>query len=411
LAKHDVKIRLEDRYTAESGQVQMTGVQALARLPLNILRSDRAAGLKTAVFISGYEGSPLGGYDLELQRHAGLLASYDLIFQPGVNEELAATSVQGSQLAAGLADARVEGITGFWYGKSPGLDRASDALRHANLIGTHPKGGAVAFVGDDPAAKSSTVPGASEFLLADLGMPVLYPADPQDVLDLGVHAVAMSRLSGLWVALKIATNVADGSGTVEIGCDRVDPQLPLVMFEGKKFEHHLTARMLQPALSEMERTREGVRMDAARAYALANRLNRSETFGPTASSSGASIGIVAAGKTYLDMRQALRTLGLDEAELSARGVRLLRLAMVHPLIASEIQEFADGLAEIIVVEEKRPFIESAVKEILYGVKNAPKVTGKTGPDGAKLFAAWRYERQSPAVSTSRTSCCTTQRWP
>ncbi len=192
----------------------------------------------------------------------------------------------------------------------------------------------------------------------------------------------MSRLSGLWVALKIATNVADGSGTVEIGCDRVDPRLPVVMFAGRKWEHRVTARMLQPALSEMERTREGVRLAAARAYALANRLNRGETFGSTA-----SIGIVAAGKTYLDMRQALRMLGLDEAELRARGVRLLRLAMVHPLIASEIEEFADGLAEIIVVEEKRAFIESAVKEILYGTKDAPRVTGKTDPEGARLFPA------------------------
>jgi indolepyruvate ferredoxin oxidoreductase len=390
------QVRLEDRYTAESGAVQMTGVQALARLPLNILRSDRARGLNTAVFISGYEGSPLGGYDLELGRHAGLLASYDLVFQPGVNEELAATSVQGTQLAAGMADARVEGVTGFWYGKSPGLDRASDALRHANLMGTHPKGGAVAFVGDDPAAKSSTVPGASEFLLADLGMPVLYPADPQDVLDLGTHAVAMSRLSGLWVALKIATNVADSSGTVEIDAGGVDPQLPRVMFEGKKWEHQPAARMLQPALSEMERTREGIRLDAARAYALANRLNRIQTFGTSsngasasaANRSGASIGIVAAGKTYLDTRQALRTLGLDEAELAARGVRLLRLGMIHPLIAPEIEAFADGLTEIIVVEEKRPFIESAVKEILYGTKNAPAVTGKTDPAGAPLFAAY-----------------------
>jgi indolepyruvate ferredoxin oxidoreductase len=380
LAEHDVKIRLEDRYTADSGHAQMTGVQALARLPMNILRADRTRGLRTAVFISGYEGSPLGGYDLELQRHAKLLAQYDLVFQPGVNEELAATSVQGSQLAAGLADARVEGVTGFWYGKSPGLDRASDALRHANLIGTHPKGGAVAFVGDDPGAKSSTVPGASEFLLADLGMPVLYPADPQDVLDLGTYAVAMSRLSGLWVALKIATAVADGSGTVEIGADRTDPQLPLVMSEGQKWEHRPTARMLQPALSEMERSREGVRLDAARAYALANQLNRTQTFGRSA-----TIGIVAAGRTYLDMRQALRTLGLDEAELRARGVRLLRLAMIYPLIPSEIEEFADGLAEIIVVEEKRPFIESALKTILYGAKNAPRVTGKTDPRGAKLF--------------------------
>ncbi len=376
-----MKIRLEDRYTAESGQVQMTGVQALARLPVNILRLDGAAGLTTAVFISGYEGSPLGGYDLELQRHAELLAGYDLVFQPGVNEELAATSVEGTQLAAGLADARVQGVTGFWYGKSPGLDRASDALRHANLIGTHPKGGAVAFVGDDPAAKSSTVPGASEYLLADLGMPVLYPADPQDVLDLGVHAVAMSRLSGLWVALKIATNVADSSGTVEIGSGHLDPQRPEVMFEGRPWEHRLTARMLQPALSEMERSREGIRKDVVRAYALANRLNRIQTFGPAA-----RVGIVAAGKTYLDVRQALRTLGLDDAELSARGVRLLRLAMVHPLIAAEVEEFADGLTEIIVVEEKRAFIESAVKEILYGRPDAPLVTGKTDPRGAKLFA-------------------------
>jgi indolepyruvate ferredoxin oxidoreductase len=377
-----MKVRLEDRYTAQAGQVQMTGVQALARLPINVLQSDRARGLPTAVFISGYEGSPLGGYDLELQRHATLLASYDLVFVPGVNEELAATSVQGTQLAAGSADARVDGVTGFWYGKSPGLDRASDALRHANLMGTHPKGGAVAFVGDDPSAKSSTVPGASEFLLADLGMPVLYPADPQAVLDLGTHAVAMSRASGLWVALKVVTNVADSSGTVEIGCDRVDPQLPPVMFDGKKWEHHPTARMLQPALSEMERSREGVRLAAARAYALANRLNRIQAFGRTA-----RIGIIAAGKTYLDMRQALCTLGLDEAELRARGVRLLRLAMVYPLIAPEIKEFADGLTEIIVVEEKRAFVESAVKEILYGAKDAPVVTGKTDPDGAKLFAA------------------------
>ena len=373
-----MKIRLEDRYTAESGRVQMTGVQALARLPMNVLRSDRTRGLKTAVFISGYEGSPLGGYDLELARHAKLLAAYDLVFQSAVNEELAATAVQGTQLAASLADARVEGVTGFWYGKSPGLDRATDALRHANLMGTHPKGGAVAFVGDDPGAKSSTVPGASEFLLADLGMPVLYPADPQDVLDLGFHAVMMSRRSGLWVALKIATAVADGSGTVEIG--PVDPQRPLVMVEGEEWEHRPTARMLQPALAGMERSREGVRLATARAYALANRLNRIQTFGGTA-----RIGIVAAGRTYLDMRQALRILGLDEAELRARGVRLLRLAMIHPLIASEIEEFADGLAEIIVVEEKRPFIESALKAILYGVKNPPAISGKTDPEGTTLF--------------------------
>ena len=212
----------------------MTGVQALARLPLNVRRADRARGLDTAAFISGYEGSPLGGYDLELQRNQRVLDECDVVFRPGVNEELAATSVQGTQLAPGLADARVDGVTGYWYGKSPGLDRACDALRHANLMGTHPRGGAVAFVGDDPSAKSSTLPGASEILLSDLGMPILYPADPQDVLDLGTHAVAMSRCCGLWVALKIVTNVADGTGKVQVDHDRVTPVLPDVRWRGER---------------------------------------------------------------------------------------------------------------------------------------------------------------------------------
>jgi len=375
-------IQPKDRYTAPAGEAQMTGVQALVRLPLNVRRADQSRGLNTAAFVSGYEGSPLGGYDLELQRHAPVLDSCDVVFRPAVNEELAATAVQGAQLAANLADARVDGVTGYWYGKSPGLDRACDALRHANLMGTHPRGGAVAFVGDDPSAKSSTVPGASEILLSDLGMPVLYPADPQDVLDLGTHAVAMSRCCGLWVALKIVTNVADGTGSVRVDSDRITPVPPDVRWHGDRFEHQISARMLQPELSDMERTREGIRLDAARAYARANQLNKVEIFGTTQ-----KIGIIAAGKTYLDTRQALRILGLDDAGLDAAGVRLLRLAMIHPLVPAEIAEFADGLDEIIVVEEKRGFVESAVKEILYGTTSAPRVTGKTAPDGSALFAS------------------------
>jgi indolepyruvate ferredoxin oxidoreductase len=370
-------IQPKDRYTAETGEAQMTGVQALARLPLNVRRTDRARGLDTAAFISGYEGSPLGGYDLELQRNQPVLDECDVVFRPGVNEELAATAVQGTQLAPSLADARVDGVTGYWYGKSPGLDRASDALRHANLIGTHPRGGAVALVGDDPSAKSSTLPGASEILLSDLGMPILYPADPQDVLDLGTHAVAMSRCSGLWVALKIVTNVADGTAKVQVDHDRVTPVLPQA-----RFEHQVNTRLLQPHLSEMERTREGIRLDTARAYAQANRLNKVESFAAIP-----KLGLIAAGQTYLDLRQALRILGLDEAGLRAAGVRLLRLAMIHPLIPAEIAGFADGLDEIIVVEEKRGFVESAVRQILYGTPSAPRVTGKTTPEGTALFAA------------------------
>ena len=390
-------IQPKDRFTTEAGEAQMTGVQALVRLPLNVRRADRARGLDTAAFISGYEGSPLGGYDLELQRQGPLLESLDVVFRPGVNEELAATAVQGTQLAANSGDARVGGVTGYWYGKSPGLDRASDALRHANLMGTHPRGGAVAFVGDDPSAKSSTVPGASELLLADLGMPVLFPADPQDVLDLGTHAVAMSRACGLWVALKVVTNVADGTGRVLVDSDRITPVDPQVPWRGKRFEHRITARMLHPDLSDMERSREGIRLAAARAYAQANRLNQIENLGDNP-----EIGIVTAGKTFLDTRQALRALGLDENGHRARGIRLLRLAMIHPLIPAEITEFATGLDEIIVVEEKRGFLESAVKQILYGSPSTPRVTGKALPDGTALFAVdGELDADSVAVGLAR----------
>src|SRR5579872_2298086 len=397
-----------DRFAADTGRFPMSGVQALVRLILDVRRADLAQGLDTAAFVSGYEGSPLAGLDLELQRREQLLAEHDIVFRPAVNEELAATAVQGTQLVAGHEDARVAGITGFWYGKSPGVDRASDALRHANLIGTHPRGGAVAFIGDDPAAKSSTVPGASEYLLADLGMPVLYPADPQDIVDLGRHAVAMSRASGLWVALKIVATVADGLGLVDADPGRMTPAAD----HGQAFAHQPNARMLQPALSEMERSREGIRREVAIAYARANGVNRVENFG-----AAPRTGIVAGGKTYLELRQALAIIGLDETELNARGMRLLHLRMIHPLIPDQIEEFAAGLDEtelvargmrllhlrmihplipdqieefaagldeIIVVEEKRQFVESAVKQILYGRPDAPRVSGR-GHAGEPLF--------------------------
>ncbi|MGW6791575.1 indolepyruvate ferredoxin oxidoreductase family protein [Streptomyces chartreusis] len=371
---------LDDRYRITDGLVHLTGVQALARLPLDARRVDIRAGLRTAAFISGYEGSPLGGYDLELGRHAALLTEHDIVFRPGVNEELAATAVQGAQLAAGLDDRRVDGVTGYWYGKSPGLDRAADALRHNTLMGTTSQGGAIAFVGDDPAAKSSTLPGCSEPLLADLGMPVLYPADPQDVLDLGLHAVALSRVSGLWVGFKIATNVADGTGTAQVHPERIVPVLPDTEIDGRPFVHEVTARMVQPALGRLERSRDGARLELARRYAAANPLNRI-----TAESPNDRIGIVAPGKTYLDLREALRLLGFDDTELARRGVRLLKLGMVHPLEPSIVQRFAEGLTEIVVVEEKRPFVEAALKDLLYGRAGTPAIYGKRGPDGTALL--------------------------
>ena len=218
--------QLSDRYTATSGRVQLTGVQALARLPIDQHRRDLAAGLNVGTFISGYEGSPLAGYDQELGRLKQLLEANDVTFVPGLNEEAAATAVQGSQLACTLPGATRDGVIGIWYGKAPGLDRATDALRHGNLMGSHPKGGALVLVGDDPAAKSSTLPCASDAALADLDIPYLYPADSQDVLDLGRHAIELSRASGLWVGLKIVTAVADGSSTVEPGRGLAGPADP-----------------------------------------------------------------------------------------------------------------------------------------------------------------------------------------
>jgi indolepyruvate ferredoxin oxidoreductase len=374
---------LRDRYTATDGRVQLTGVQALVRLPLDQRRADAAAGLRTGGYVSGYEGSPLAGYDLELLRHRDLLDAHGVVVAPGLNEELALTAVQGTQLApatGALRDDVADGITGYWYGKAPGLDRASDALRHANLSGTTAHGGALAIVGDDPAAKSSSVPCASEAALADMAVPVIYPADVQDVLDLGRHAVHLSRISGCWVGLKMVTAVADGSGTVSVGADRVLPVVPDLEIDGKPFHHEPHAKLLGPRLGPLERDLHRARLVLARRYAAANSLNTIVGRGD------ARIGIVAAGKSWLDLRQALTALGLDDDECVRRGVRLLRVGMPWPLEPGVVDRFADGLDEIVVVEEKRAFLETQIKEWLYGRPGAPAVVGKREDDGAVLFA-------------------------
>ena len=374
---------LDQRYLADAGAVHLTGVHTLVRLALDVRRADTlAGGHRGALYISGYEGSPLGGYDLELAKHTGLLTEHDILFRPAVNEELAATAVQGTQLASTMTDKRVDGVTGFWYGKSPGVDRAADALRHANLCGTHRSGGAVAFVGDDPTAKSSTVPGASELLLADLGIPILYPGNPQEILDFGLHAVAMSRASGLWTALKIVTNVADGSGIVRVDPGRLTRTMPSLEIAGQLFSHTVTAKLAGPTLLELERSRNGPRLELARRYAQLNSLNTI-----SGAVADARIGIIAAGKSYADVCQSLRMLGLDADELVRRGIRLLRLGMIYPLEPRVIAQFACGLDEIIVVEEKRPFIETAVKDLLFGKPDVPAVTGKQAPDGSPMIAA------------------------
>ena len=201
----DRPLALDDRYTVEDGSIYLTGVQALVRLPLDFRRHDQRHGVDTRVFVSGYEGSPLAGFDLEMMRRRKLMSQHEVRLQPGLNEELAANAVQGTQFALGTGRATVDRIAGIWYGKAPGLDRATDAIRHSNLSGTHHNGGVVAFVGDDSLAKSSTVPSSSEMALAELSVPTLAPADSQDILDLGLHAVTMSRTTGLWAGFKVAT--------------------------------------------------------------------------------------------------------------------------------------------------------------------------------------------------------------
>jgi indolepyruvate ferredoxin oxidoreductase len=370
--------QLSDRYTATSGRVQLTGVQALARLPIDQHRRDLAAGLNVGTFVSGYEGSPLAGYDQELGRLKQLLDANDVTFVPGLNEEAAATSVQGSQLACTLPGAARDGVIGIWYGKAPGLDRATDALRHGNLMGSHPKGGALVLVGDDPAAKSSTLPCASDTALADLSIPYLYPADSQDVLDLGRHAIELSRASGLWTGLKIVTAVADGSSTVNLAADWPAPRIP-----PGAGTHVPTARLLHPTLGQLERDLVTNRLRIAREYARLNGLNRVVGRGP-----GDVLGVVAAGHTFLDVLAALRRLGIDEAGLAASPVRLLRVGMPWPLEETVVREFADGLEEILVVEEKRSFLEAAIRDVLYGGPAQPAVTGKRDADGSELVPAY-----------------------
>ena len=375
------EVKLEDRYSLEAGSVLSTGVQASVRLIFDQLRADRRAGLRTAAFVSGYRGSPLGGFDMELTRQRELRDELDVVHQPAINEELGATSVWGSQLVPALPGPRVEGVLGVWYGKAPGLDRATDALRHGNFVGAHPKGGLLALCGDDPQNKSSTLPSASEATLAGLDMPVFYPGNPQEVLDLGRHAGAASRASGLWVALKLVTSVADGVASIEVGPERFATRAPELEFDGRPYVHVPSAQLVPPFSNEMERTLYGVRLELAREYARLNPVNEITLDGRQA-----RIGLVAAGVPYYDLREALRLLGLDDDRLKALGVRILKLGMIWPLERKLVRRFATGLEEIVVVEAKAPFIEAQVRDVLYDLTDRPRVIGKRDEHGAPLIA-------------------------
>ena len=343
----------EARYGSGVRTAFLTGIQAVARLPLDQQRLDDRAGLDTAGFISGYRGSPLGGLDQELWRNSSQLEAHRVVFQPGINEDLAATAVWGTQQVGLFPGARHAGVFGMWYGKAPGLDRSTDAIRHANAAGTSPLGGVLAVVGDDHGCKSSTLPAASEYELRDLGIPVLAPADVQDVLDFGLAGWALSRYAGCWTGLIALTDIMDSALSVVVDLDRHRFVLPA----------HSDQPHIRLGDSPLEQeTRLETKLRLARAFASANPIDRI-----VAAPLRPRLVVVTAGKAYADVREALDKLELrSEGAIAEAGIRLVKLGMTWPLDAERVREFCQGTDRILVVEEKRAFIEEQLKAILFG---------------------------------------------
>ena len=366
-------ISLDDRYRATEGRVFLSATQALVRLALDRRRLDLAAGHDTAGYISGYRGSPLGGYDRALWDAQAILADHHVRFQPGVNEELAATALWGTQQVPLLGDARYQGVFGLWYGKGPGVDRSGDAFKHANLAGTSPLGGIVVLAGDDHGAKSSTSAHQSDQALAAAMIPTLYPADVQDILDFGQAAFAMSRASGCWTALKLITEVADSSATCIVDLARHGYRS-----DGAPDVH---IRLPDDKLAAEARLLD-VKLPLAQAFARDHGLDR--TF---LEPSQPRLGIVTAGKAFHDVMQALGMLGLDRAKAETLGLTVYKVGMTWPLDPVGVAAFARGLETILVVEEKRAVIEPQCKEALFDRLGAaaPAVWGKTTPEGKPVL--------------------------
>jgi indolepyruvate ferredoxin oxidoreductase len=371
---------LDDRYLLERGHLFLSGIQALVRLPIDQARRDRLAGLRTRTFISGYPGSPLGGYDLALHAARPVLEGFGVVHQPGQNEELAATAVTGTQMLDVYPSQRHDGVVGIWYGKGPGMDRSGDAIRHGNAMGTSRHGAVVMLSGEDHEAKSSTLAIQQEWAFVHAGIPVLHPASVEEFLAFGLHAIALSRYSGCWVGMKLVGQLCDGGQTFAL-----DPELPRVTIPeleigGRPFEKSQYMRFFPVETCENERTVFEERHLAVLAYARANGLDRA----PVATSRD-RLGILTAGKSWADVRQALQDMGLDDRALEAAGVRLIKMGLLYPADEAFLREATSGLEEVVVVEEKRGFLEERVKVALSGVAAAPRVVGKLDERGGRLF--------------------------
>ncbi len=372
--KLDLDYTLEHKYTRAEGRVYLSGVQALVRLPLMQQMRDRAAGLNTAGFISGYRGSPLGGFDLELWKAKTHLKASNIEFQPGLNEDLGATMVWGTQQTNLFPGAKYDGVFAMWYGKGPGVDRSGDVFKHGNAAGTSKNGGVLALAADDHACRSSTLPHGSELEFVSAMMPILNPAGVQDILDMGMLGWAMSRFTGRWVGFKTIAETVESSASVNVNPHQLDIVLPqdFALPAGG-----LNIRWPDPPLNQEMRLHQYA-VDAACAFARANRIDR-----VVIDSAKARLGIVTTGKSYLDALQALEYLGIDARAAADIGIRVYKVGMTWPLEPIGIREFAKGLEDIIVVEEKRSFIESQMKESMYNWPSSrPSIIGKYDESGA-----------------------------
>ncbi len=371
-------VTLEDKYVQESGLAFFTGMQVLTRLPMTLRERDAREGLNTAGYVSGYRGSPLGTYDLALWQAKSHLERHHIHFQPGVNEDLAATAVWGTQQVNMLGQARYDGVFGIWYGKSPGVDRTLDVFRHANVAGSSLHGGVLVVAGDDPNAVSSTVTGYSEYNFVSVGMPMLYPATLQEYLDFGVLGISMSRFSGCWIGFKAVTDIAESSALVDVATDRVTvkkPDFPIPP-DGVNIrwpDDRLTA----------EKRLMTVKLEAAKAFARANGIDRRIWEGPRA-----RIGLVAAGKSYLDLRQTLQDMGVDEEAASRLGIRLQKIGLVWPIDEHGMRGFCAGLERVFVVEEKRGILEDQIAALLLRSGERVQVLGKLDAVGTELLPSY-----------------------
>ena len=372
-------VTLADKYDLAKSRIFITGSQAIVRLLLMQKERDRRAGLNTAGFISGYRGSPVGGLDQQFIHAAKELRASDIVFQPGLNEDVAATAIWGTQQAEMRGEGKYDGVFAVWYGKGPGVDRSGDVFRHANLAGTSKHGGALVLMGDDHASESSTSGHQSEFHLAAVGMPILQPAGVQELIDYGLFGFALSRYAGVWVGVKCVKDNIESTAVVDSALDRISTVAP---DDYAPPEGGLNIRPRDPVLEQEARLLDHKR-DAIIAFLRANRINRTIFSG----GADARVGIITTGKSYLDVRQSLDVLGIDEARAQALGVRLHKLGCVWPLEPQGLREFAAGLDLIIVVEEKRALIEAQLREELYGSAHQPVVIGKKDEAGSSLFPA------------------------